>query len=84
VGYADYEQIWSTLKLSFDSPSKPESQTILHAIEELYFLKRFEEARSIARDVLKGTLNDEFRKNVEDYERKAEAKIRGMNGSEGQ
>jgi hypothetical protein len=62
--------------LPIDSPSKPESQTILHAIEELYFFKRYEEARQVAEDILKGELNEEFRKMVLDYRVRCEAKMR--------
>lgn len=69
-------EIWKTLQLPIDNPSKPESQTILHAIEELYFFRRYEEARQVASDVLKGKLNDEFRNIIEDYKARCEAKVR--------
>jgi hypothetical protein len=70
-----FEQSWNTLKLPIDNPSKPASQSILHAIEELYFFKRYEEARSLADDVLMGKLNDEFRQIVEGYRGRCECKI---------
>ena len=63
------------MKLPIDNPTKPESQTILHAIEELYFFKRHERAKSVAENVLKGKLNDDFRKTVEDYRARCQAKI---------
>lgn len=69
-------EIWKTLKLPIDNPSKPESQTILHGIEELYFFRRYEEARGVADEVLKGKLNEEFRKTVEDYRGRCQAKIK--------
>jgi hypothetical protein len=42
----------------------------------LYCLRRYEEARGVADDALKGRLNDEFRKVVSDYRGRCEAKIR--------
>jgi hypothetical protein len=61
--------------LPIDNPTKPESQTILHAVEELYFFRRYEEARKVACDVLKGKLNEDFKKAVENYQTRCEAKI---------
>jgi hypothetical protein len=58
------------LKLPLDHPSKPESQTIMHAIEELYFFKRYEEALKIVEEALKGNLIQDFRKTLEDYRMK--------------
>ena len=52
------------------------SQTILHAIEELYFFGRYEEAMRVTEDALRGKLNGEFRKVVEGYRKRCEAKIR--------
>ncbi len=68
-------KIWKTLRLPMDNPSKPEAQAILHAIEELFFCQRYEEARDVAVETLKGELIDEFRKTVDDYKRRCEAKI---------
>jgi hypothetical protein len=69
-------KIWKTLKLPIDNPSKSQSQTILHAIEELYFLGRYAEAGRIAEEVLTGKLIEDFRKTVTDYRRRCEAKYR--------
>ena len=52
-----------------------ESQTIQHAIEELYFFKRYEEALNVTDDALRGNLIDEFRKTLEDYRSRCQAKI---------
>lgn len=68
-------QLWKTLKLPVDNPSKPESQTILHAIEELYFYRRYEEARRVVEDVLRGELSVEFRKLMVGYKERCEAKL---------
>ncbi|TVY59549.1 hypothetical protein LSUE1_G008119 [Lachnellula suecica] len=68
-------ELWKTLKLPIDNPSKPESQIILHAIEELYFFRRYEEAGRIAGDILRGQLSGEFRKVVLGYKERCEAKL---------
>jgi hypothetical protein len=69
------QQLWKTLKLPIDKPSKPESQTILHAIEELYFFKRYEEALKIVQEALNGELISEFRKTLEDYKARCQNKL---------
>lgn len=71
-------QLHKTLALPLSNPSKPESQTILHAIEELYFFKRYPEALKIADEALKGELMVEFRKVVVHYRGKCEAKIKSQ------
>lgn len=58
-----------------DNPSKQESQTILHAIEELYFFKRYEEALKIVEEALMGRLGADFRKTLEDYKVRCKNKI---------
>lgn len=70
----DVPQLWKTLSLPMDNPSKPESQTILHAIEELYFYRRYEEAREVTESALKGVLLEDYRKTLEDYRARCEAK----------
>lgn len=62
--------------MPIDNPSKPKSQTILHAIEELYFFKRYDEAWNVACDALKGKLNEDFRGVIEGYREKCEAKVK--------
>lgn len=69
------QQVWKSLKLPVDKPSKPESQTILHAIEELYFFKRYEEALKIVQEALNGELISEFRKILEDYKMRCQNKL---------
>jgi hypothetical protein len=75
ANYDFWFKLWKTLKLPMDNPSKQESQTILHAIEELYFFRRYEKAKGFAEQALKGKLIEEFRKTVEDYRRRCEAKL---------
>lgn len=48
---------------------------MLHAIEEHYFFRNYEEALKVAEDALKGELIDEFRKTLEDYRSRCQAKI---------
>lgn len=61
-------QIHKTLTLPISNPSKPVSQTILHAIEELYFYSRYDEAKKITEDALRAEgLIVEFRKTLEGY-----------------
>jgi len=69
------------LKLPIDNPSKPESQTILHAIEELYFFRRYKEALRIVEEALKGKLISDFRKTLEDYKTRCQKKIMNITKS---
>ncbi|TVY34071.1 hypothetical protein LOCC1_G007340, partial [Lachnellula occidentalis] len=68
-------ELWKTLQLPIDNPSKPESQTILHAIEELYFFRKYEEAGQVIAKVLNGQLDAGFRKVVVAYEKRCETRI---------
>jgi hypothetical protein len=56
-------------------PSKPESQTILHAIEELYFLRCYAEAEKLTSKALEGQLQDDFRATLQDYLARCRAKL---------
>ncbi|KAK8102211.1 hypothetical protein PG984_015357 [Apiospora sp. TS-2023a] len=45
--------IWKTIKLPLaQQPSKFETQALLHAVEELYYFRRFEEGADFARKAL--------------------------------
>ncbi|TVY88363.1 hypothetical protein LAWI1_G006265, partial [Lachnellula willkommii] len=68
-------ELWKTLQLPIDNPSKPESQTLLHAIEELYFFRRYEEAAQVIAKVLRGQLDAGFREVMVGYEERCEARI---------
>ncbi|OWP05980.1 hypothetical protein B2J93_6304 [Marssonina coronariae] len=60
--------LYKALNLPVDSPSKPTSQNILHAIEELYFYRRYAEAKRVTEEALRGTgLVGEFRGVLEGY-----------------
>ncbi|CZT13021.1 uncharacterized protein RCO7_04273 [Rhynchosporium graminicola] len=68
--------LYKTLTLPISHPSKPVSQTILHAIEELYFYRRFEEARRVTVGALSAEgLIVEFRKTLEGYLERCDAKL---------
>jgi hypothetical protein len=69
------------LKLPMDNPSKAESQTILHAIEELYFFKRYEEALEVVGEALQGKLNEDFRKTLVDCKTRCQKKIHNTTAS---
>lgn len=63
-----------------DNPPKPESQKIIHAIEELYFFKRYEEALKVTETALVGVLQDEFKKLLLGYAARCRGKIEDGNG----
>lgn len=47
----------------------------MHAIEELYFLRRYEEALNLVEEALEGKLIQDFRKTLEDYRMECLKKI---------
>jgi len=63
------------LNLPVENPTKQQAQTILHAIEELYFLRRYVEAREVADDSLRGKLSEDFRQVIVDYKERCEGKL---------
>lgn len=73
-------QIWSTVKLPLgDSVSKPEAQTLIHAVEELYFFGRYDEAAAFIHRILDGTrpaagLDDDTKDLLRLYEDKCRKK----------
>ena len=67
------------LKLPIQAPTKQESQRILHAIEELYYLRRYGEAMSVASSALKGRLQEDFQKLLIGYEEKCRDKMEMKN-----
>ncbi|KAH6686951.1 hypothetical protein F5X68DRAFT_276198 [Plectosphaerella plurivora] len=73
-------EIWKTVKLPLEgSASKPQAQELLHAIEELYFFRRYDEGAKFARRVLdtsSGALDDEHRSVVVLYEEKCLKRMR--------
>ncbi|KAM0333552.1 hypothetical protein ACHAQA_002217 [Verticillium albo-atrum] len=67
-------EIWKGITLPLEgSASKPEAQELLHAVEELYFFRRYEEGARFARRVLDTSgeaLDDEHREVLALYEKK--------------
>ncbi|KAJ8107850.1 hypothetical protein ONZ43_g6608 [Nemania bipapillata] len=74
-------EIWKTVRLPLSPQvSKPEVQTLLHAVEELYFFRRFSEAAQFARSVVDddagaGKLDGDTLKTLLYYEKKCSQKI---------
>lgn len=73
--------MWKTRHLPLDSQlSKPEAQALLHAVEELYFFRRFSEGARLARSVMdddvgEGKLDKELLKMLLYYEGKCGDKV---------
>lgn len=57
-----------------ENPSKSESQTVLYAIEELYFYRRFEEGTKLAEKALASELSEDLRKTLQGYRERCIAK----------
>ncbi|KAI1120948.1 hypothetical protein F5Y10DRAFT_272560 [Nemania abortiva] len=74
-------EIWKTVRLPLGPQvSKPEVQTLLHAVEELYFFRRFSEGARFARSVLDddagtGKSDGDTLKTLSYYEKKCSDKI---------
>ncbi|OHE99104.1 hypothetical protein CORC01_05597 [Colletotrichum orchidophilum] len=72
--------IWQTIELPLktEKASKPVLQELLHAVEELYFLRRFGEAAAFARRVLDGSdaaLDRDTRETLARYEAKSRGRM---------
>ncbi|CCF36632.1 hypothetical protein CH063_01535 [Colletotrichum higginsianum] len=77
--------IWQKIELPLaavvQKTSKPALQELLHAVEELYFLRRFEEAAGFARRVLDGSdaaLDRDTRQLLGRYEEKCRGRMEEM------
>ncbi|KAI2624050.1 hypothetical protein GGS21DRAFT_325545 [Xylaria nigripes] len=74
-------EISKTVSLPLGAPvSKPELQTLLHAVEELYFFRRFAEGARFARSVIngdgdEGKLDEDTLKTLRYYERKCSERV---------
>ncbi|KAI0098021.1 hypothetical protein GGR51DRAFT_539024 [Nemania sp. FL0031] len=74
-------EIWKTVRLPLGPQvSKPEVQTLLHAVEELYFFRRFSEGARFARSVIdddagSGKVDGDALKTLLYYEKKCNEKI---------
>ncbi|KAI1812919.1 hypothetical protein GGS20DRAFT_511531 [Poronia punctata] len=69
-------QIWKTVQLPLPQRVlKPETQTLIHAVEELYFFRRFSEGARLAKSILdddagEGKLDEDAVKTLAYYEKK--------------
>ncbi|KAL2110902.1 hypothetical protein VUR80DRAFT_573 [Thermomyces stellatus] len=77
VAKVEEGEIWKSVSLPLRNPSKQELQGVLHAVEELYFFRRFEEALGFLGRVLEGPegLGSEEKAVLESYERKCREKL---------
>lgn len=76
-------QIWKTIRLPLGSSlAKSQVQQVLHAVEELYFFRRYDDAVSFVRSVLseegdpEGGLDDEAKELLRYYEVKCMEKAK--------
>ncbi|KAI1360443.1 hypothetical protein F5Y08DRAFT_47579 [Xylaria arbuscula] len=74
-------EIWKTVQLPLGPQvPKPEAQALLHAVEELYFFRRFSEGAQFARSVIEddagtGKLDDDTLQTLLYYEKKCSDKM---------
>jgi hypothetical protein len=73
--------MWQTIKLPLGrGTTRQTSQNVLHAVEELYFLRRYGEAASFVRAVLApgqgDGLDEETKRLLAYYERKCLEKVK--------
>lgn len=65
--------------------TKAQGQAVMHAVEELYFLRRYAEAREFLRTVLErgdGGIGGELRATLEGYEKRCEERLAEQVGGE--
>lgn len=55
-------------------PDQMESQRILHAVEELYYLRRYVEAVKIVDEALRGIVSSSLRDRLVEYRQRCEEK----------
>ncbi|KAI2776327.1 hypothetical protein F4815DRAFT_484740 [Daldinia loculata] len=82
-------EIWKTIQLPLGPGRvpKPEAQALLHAVEELYFFRRYSEGANFARAILAGNgsggideegpcgLDEDTKKLLRYYEKKCNEKV---------
>lgn len=75
-------KIWKSIQIPLGQPkvSKQEGQELLHAVEELYFYRRFDEAVALIRRIFEGAhdvtgLDGDVKDVLRLYERKCTAKL---------
>ncbi|KFY19962.1 hypothetical protein V493_07788 [Pseudogymnoascus sp. VKM F-4281 (FW-2241)] len=78
----DNGELGKTLDLPLNNPSKQQFQTIIHAIEQLYFYNRFREASELAEKALEGDLEGDYRKAVASYHERCLAKLKQCGSQE--
>jgi hypothetical protein len=58
-----------------NNPSKQQFQTIVHAIEQLYFYDDFRAASELAAKALEGELEGDYKKTIVSYHTRCVAKL---------
>jgi len=68
-------QLYKDLHLPISNPSKQQFQSILHAIEQLYFYRRYQDACDLAGKALEGEMGEDYRQGVLSYQTRCRAKL---------
>jgi hypothetical protein len=68
-------QLYKDLNLPISNPSKQQFQIIMHAIEQLYFYRRYREASDLAGKALQGELAEDHRRAIASYQARCIAKL---------
>ncbi|KFY20422.1 hypothetical protein V491_03731 [Pseudogymnoascus sp. VKM F-3775] len=72
----DDGELYKTLNLPPNNPSKQQFQAIIHAIEQLYFYDSFRKASELAEKALEGDLEGDYRKVVVSYHERCVAALK--------
>jgi hypothetical protein len=91
VIFTDPPQIWTTISLPVSaSVNKPEAQELAHAVEELYFLRRWDEAVAFIQRVMapgtgegETTLDEGTKQLLRHYESRCKERISGKSATQG-
>ncbi|KFY87592.1 hypothetical protein V500_06884 [Pseudogymnoascus sp. VKM F-4518 (FW-2643)] len=63
----DDGELYKTLDLPLNNPSKQQFQAIIHAIEQWYFYDDFRAASELAEKALEGDMEEDYRKTIVSY-----------------
>lgn len=60
--------------MPIENPTKQEYQLLLHAIEQLYFYRKYQEGSEFALKALEGKMAEEYRTVISSYQVRCQAK----------
>ena len=60
--------------MPIENPTKQEYQLLLHAIEQFYFYRKYQEGSDFALRALEGKMADEYRAVISSYQVRCQAK----------